>query len=208
MLSWRASGVLQVGLCALACSGPGEPAQPSAAPAGQLVSALPGRTGSGASREGIIADAAALREIIAHVPAPPPPTSASGTLVGSDTGIAGSEAPATETQEEAYARLHPPWGPSNGGSERDLRATLYWDLVTQCRDASGAELPPESVAVEFRVDPKGRIIRSTVQATAAAPAHEPAARCMARVLLTSEVRLTPPRIEKPIDVKARVPSVD
>lgn len=151
-------------------------------------------------------DARALAEIVAAVPLPPPPTSASGTLVGSDTGITGADEP--EPSDDGFVSLLPSWSASNAGSERDLRGTVYFDLVKQCRADDGSQLPPEAVEIELVVDPKGHIDRSSVKARALEPQHERAAACMARALRNSEARMTPPRLEKPVLVRARVPSVD
>jgi hypothetical protein len=153
-------------------------------------------------------DPSALDEIVANVPAPLPATSASGTLVGTDTGITGSEKPDPETDDAGLVSLLPNWAASNAGSERDLRGTLYFDLVNRCRDEGGAQLPPEAVELELRIDLKGHIDRSSVKARALRPEHAKAAACMARVARTSEALLTPPRLDKPVMIKALVPSVD
>lgn len=153
-------------------------------------------------------DPKALAEIVGNVPAALPATSASGTLVGTDTGITGSEKPEQETDDAGLVSLLPNWAASNAGSERDLRGTLYFDLVNRCRDEHGAHLPPEAVELELRIDLKGHIDRSSVKARAMKPEHEKAAACMARVARTSEALLTPPRLDKPVSIKALVPSVD
>jgi len=192
--------------------GCGDPATPPAGPttpSGVVVSALPGRARQPApAASGPRVDARALEELIANTPAPLPPTSASGTLVGTDSGLTGSEKPDVETDESPLVSLLPNLGASNAGSERDLRGTLYFDLVNQCRDANGAHLPPEAVEIELRIDAKGHIDRSSVRAKAERPEHAGAAACMARVARTSEALLTPPRLDKPISVRAKVPSVD
>ena len=152
-------------------------------------------------------DAKALAEIVEAVPLPPPPTSASGTLVGSDTGITGADKP-EPASDDGFVSLLPSWSASNAGSERDLRGTVYFDLVRQCRADDGSQLPPEAVEIELVVDPKGHIDRSSVKARALEPQHEKAAACMTRALRNSEARMTPPRLDKPVLVRARVPSVD
>jgi hypothetical protein len=154
-------------------------------------------------------DARARAEIVSHALSALPATSASGTIIGTDTGREGHEPPVPEESETAsLVALLPTFKPSNAGLERDLRGTLYFDLVDACRGPGGAPLPPEAVLVVFRVDPKGQIDRASVQATALDRAHAEAARCMVRVVRSSEARFTPPRTDKPIEIHAKVPSVD
>ena len=153
-------------------------------------------------------DPRALEEIVGSTPPPLPPTSASATLVGTDTGLAGNEKPEPEPESDSMFSMLPPWAASNASSERDLRGTLYFELVNRCRDESGATLPPEAVVLELRIDPKGHIDRSSVRAKPRDPRYQAAAACMVRVARTSEALLTPPRLEKPVIITAVVPSVD
>jgi hypothetical protein len=206
MIPARSTRALLVGVWLASAAAAG--CEPTPAPS-------PAATGSGAASPSSRAlpeppplDPRALEEIIASTPAPLPPTSASATLVGTDTGITGAEPPEQESDDDSLVSLLPTWAASNAGSERDLRGTLYFDLVSRCRDESGALLPPESVELELRVDLKGHIDRSSVRARAREPRHAAAAACMARIARTSEALLTPPRLEKPVTIKALVPSVD
>lgn len=182
------------------------PEAPAAAPPpGVVATVLSAGAGIGSAPQPAI-DPKALAEINANVPQPLPATSASGSLVGTETGITGAEK--AETNDDALVSLIPSWAASNAGSERDLRGTLYFDLVDQCRADDGRHLPPEAVEIELVVDSKGHIDRASVKARAKKPEHEKAAACMVRVARTSEARLTPPRLDKPIEVRAKVPSVD
>lgn len=97
---------------------------------------------------------------------------------------------------------------SNVGIEKDLRATLYYALVDQCRDEDGEILPADAVEIEFRVDATGTLDRSSVRATAAHPEHDAAARCMVRVIRTADARFSAVRLDEPTLVTAKVPSVD
>ncbi len=178
-----------------------------AAPPGEIATALSAHTPV-EPPPAVSVDRAALDEVIDRVRSPLPPTSASGTLVGSDTGILGEEKPLIETDGADMVSLLPKWAASNAGSERDLRGTLYFDLVNECRGAPGTHLPPEAVEIELVVDAKGQIDRASVKARGTKPEYEAAAACMVRVARTSEAKLTPPRLERPIVVRAKVPSVD
>ena len=151
----------------------------------------------------------ALAEILAKVPAPLPPTSEGGTLVGATRGAesAASAAPAP-TAEQSLVDMQPDLKASNAGSEKDLRATLYFDLVDQCRDKNGKHLPAESIEIDFRIDPRGRIDRTSVKAKPLTPELASAAECMVRVIRTADARFAPPRLDEPTRIRARVPSVD
>jgi hypothetical protein len=205
--------VLALALVLGAC-GDSTTAVPTAAPTGTpgtVVSALSRANADAAPHaSSLTVDPAALRDVLARVPAPLPPTSASGTLVGTDTRLPASSAtPTTDgAGESVLLDLRTKLAPSNAGSERDLRATLYFDLVDRCRDDKGQHLPPESVMVRFRVDAHGQIDRASVQTRPLAPAFAAAAECMARVIRTSDARFTPARLGQPIAVSAKVPSVD
>lgn len=196
----------------VACEGGsgGAPPAPSGVP-GQAVTDLAPWSSQSVALAPLAADSAALREIQARVPAALPPTSASGTLIGSTAPSASASASAAAARPPelgSQIALEANLKPSNATSERDLRATFLFDLVDQCRDPGGKILPAESVLVEFRVDPKGYIERNSVRVTARAKEHEAAARCMARVIRTAEARFSPTRLDEPTDVHARVPSVD
>ena len=142
------------------------------------------------------------------------PTGASsliGTRVEATAATAAtSQAASAAPSGVSVLELGPENRPSTLSAERDLRATLYFDLVQLCRDDDGEILPPESIELEFRVDPRGVIDRSSVRATAARPEHEPAARCMVRVVRAQNGRFGPSRVELPTPqrVRAKVPSVD
>lgn len=104
--------------------------------------------------------------------------------------------------------MQPDLKTSNAGGERDLRATLYFDLVNQCRDEDGEILPANAIEIEFRVDPRGLIDRSSVRARALEPQYESAALCMVRVIRTGSANFGAPRLDEPTRVKSLVPSVD
>jgi hypothetical protein len=183
------------------------PGAPEAPPPPGVVASVLGVGSVSAQAPRPPVDAKALAEIVEAVPLPLPPTSASGTMVGSDTGITGSDEPEPPS-DDGFVSLLPSWSASNAGSERDLRGTVYFDLVSQCRADDGSQLPPEAIEIELVVDSKGHIDRSSVKAKARSPEHEKAAACMTRTLRTSEARMTPPRLDKPVLVRARVPSID
>jgi len=192
---------------ALACAscgaetGPGSPGAGSApvevrAGADEPVTILTSTAGGAASA------------LIAHVPTALPPTSPSGSLVGTLASGSAGAASASSVSGVSIVQMQADMKASNAGSERDLRASLYFDLVDQCRDEDGGILPPEAIEIEFRVDARGTIDRSSVRATALSPEHENAARCMVRVIRTADARFAPARLDEPTRVKARVPSVD
>jgi hypothetical protein len=142
------------------------------------------------------------------VPSALGPTGADGTLIGTRSEAPSSSASAAKPLDVSLVEMQPNLKASNHGTERDLRATLYFDLVEQCRDEDGQVLPAEAVELEFRVDPRGVIDRSSVRASAARPEHEAAARCMVRVVRTADARFAPPRLDEPTRVRAVVPSID
>ncbi len=201
---------------AIALTACGDPTSgvPTAAPTGTpglVVTSLARSSADAAPHaSSLTVDPAALRDTLSRVPAPLPPTSASGTLVGTDTGLPATTAsPTTDAgNDSVLLDLRTKLEPSNAGTERDLRATLYFDLVERCRDDKGQHLPPESVQVRFRVDARGQIDRASVQTKPLSPAFGAAAECMARVIRTSDARFTPARLGQPIAISAKVPSVD
>jgi hypothetical protein len=207
------AALLAIGAAA-ACGDSGRDAASSAAESsatpGTLVSALGRADGAAApSASSLTIQPGALREILEEVPAPLPPTSASGTRVGTDTGLPAASARPDEGEDDSILlNLRTKLEPSNAGTERDLRATLYFDLVDRCRDDGGARLPAESVLVSFRVDARGQIERGSVTTTPLDPKFAKAAECMLRVVRTSDAHFTPARLGQPIAVRAKVPSVD
>lgn len=186
-----------LGLVGCSSSDPAPSASSAAAPAAQA-SALAS------------ADPAVLREIVARLPSALPPTSPSGTLVGADAGRAGAAAPipiAPPSGAVADVALEAPTKLSSASTERALRASLYAELVLRCRAPDGSVLPPDAVTLEFRVRPDGQIDRGSATSTAASTEHAEAARCMLRVLKTSDVRIPASRGHTSL-VRATVPSVD
>jgi hypothetical protein len=179
---------------------------------GVLVSSLAGGAKAlpSASAESLPLDVGALKQVLANLPEPLPPTAPDGTRVGTETGVDPSAAPVvpTSTGGVPMVSVQPDLNASNAGSERDLRATLYFALVNQCRDASGKHLPPEAIEIDFRVDARGYIDRSSVKARATDAAYDEAARCMVRVIRTSEARFAPARLDEPTQIRATLPSVD
>jgi hypothetical protein len=170
----------------------------------------PGATGSAAPVPRKVpgapsADPAVLAEVVGRLPSALPPvgpsalTSASGApsvwpLPSADVGA-------------ADVALQPETKLSSASTERALRASLYAELVLRCRAPDGAALPPDAVTLEFRVAPDGHIDRGSASAVAADPRHADAARCMLRVLRTSDARVPTARGHTML-VRATVPSVD
>jgi hypothetical protein len=155
-------------------------------------------------------DGDALSEVVAQVPSLLPPTSASGTLVGTDTEVAPSDAgtvPVQSTSASTFT-LRPDLKLSSAGIERALRATVFYDLVDQCRDASGTRLPPEVIEITLRLDGRGRVERSTTEVRELDPRYATAASCMLRVLRTADLRLAPAMEGEVSRVTVKVPSVD
>lgn len=155
-------------------------------------------------------DPAVLREVVARLPSALPPTSPTGTLVGRDTGLPGTAQPlpiVAASGALADVALEAPTKLSSASTERALRASLYAELVLRCRAPDGAVLPPDAVTLEFRVRPDGQIDRGSATSTAALPEHADAARCMLRVLKTSDARVPASRGQTSL-VRATVPSVD
>jgi hypothetical protein len=156
------------------------------------------------------ADPAVLQEVTLRVPSALPPTSPTGTLVGTDSGFAGTAAPlpiAAPTGAVAEVAIPATTKLSSASTERALRASLYAELVLRCRAPGGEVLPPDAVTLEFRVRPDGQIDRGSATSTAASAEHADAARCMLRVLKTSDVRIPASRGHTSL-VRATVPSVD
>jgi hypothetical protein len=200
-------------LLAVACGDGGgvTASAPASGVPGQLASALSPNASARASATALALVPRALKEVVARVPSALPRTSESGTLVGRDASASplSSAAPApAPTGDQSLIDLRPDLKASNAGSEKDLRASLYFDLVDQCRDAAGKHLPAEAVEVEFRIDPRGRIDRTSVKAKAAHPEHAAAAECMMRVVRTADARFSTPRLDEPTRIRAKVPSVD
>lgn len=176
-----------------------------------MTSALSPDASARASATALALDPGAVKEVVARVPSQLPPTSASGSLVGREASASPSASavlPAASTGDQSLIDLRPDLKASNAGSEKDLRASLYFDLVDQCRDASGKHLPAEAVEIEFRIDPRGRIDRTSVTAKAARREHAAAAECMMRVVRTADARFSTPRLDEPTRIRAKVPSVD
>ncbi|NUP04780.1 MAG: hypothetical protein HOW73_01835 [Polyangiaceae bacterium] len=186
---------------AAACSSPGE-----TTPAASVNVQLPAAQAADAPAVAPPDDPAALTVVLTR--APGRASSQTVSLIGApaEAGSAAAEAP--KKPEVAVMQLQPDLKASNAGTERDLRRALYFPLVSQCRDEDGQVLPPESVELDFRVDGRGMIDRSSVRARAERPEHEAAARCMVRLVRTTDARFGPVRLDEPIEVHALVPSVD
>jgi len=162
-----------------------------------------------ATASALALDPRALKDVLARVPAPLARTSSGGTLIGTDPSATPlASAAASATAEQSFIDLRPDLKASNAGSEKDMRASLYFDLVDQCRDKAGKHLPPEAIEIEFRIDPRGRIDRTSVKAKASQPEHAAAADCMVRVVRTADARFATQRLDEPTRIRARVPSVD
>ncbi len=213
----RATARLAISLLGLAagCDDAASPTPlaPTVIP-GQVTSVLLGTASSAhASSSALALVPKALDETLARVPAELPPTSPSGSLVGTEASAAASASSASsvappEPSALSHVELRQDLKASSAGSERDLRAALYFQLVDRCRQRAGTHLPPEAVEIEFRVDPRGRIDRTSVLAKPSKPEFAGAAECMARVVRTADARFAPPRLDEPTKVRARVPSVD
>ncbi|MFO0554001.1 MAG: hypothetical protein U0271_36815 [Polyangiaceae bacterium] len=210
--AFRSRALVGVALLAAACGDRSAPA-PSKSVAGTVSTAL-GSTGASPSSAAAPSAAThlpvsreALLEIAVHAPDRLAPTDPSGSLVGTETSASAAPIAKRPSQGEML-RIRPDVKASSASGERDLRATLYFDLVDQCRGAGGAPLPPEVVDISFRVDPQGYIDRTSVHATPSSAEFEEAARCMERVIRTANARFAPPRMPEPTNIQARVPSVD
>jgi hypothetical protein len=157
-------------------------------------------------------DPRAKSHLLARVPAALSATSPSGTLVGQEVDPSAfpvtSAQPAPSSTSGSRVSLEPGRKRSSFAVERDLRSTLHFDLIDQCRAPGGDILPPESIEIDFRVDSLGRIERTSVRAVAKLPAHEPAARCMARVIRASDARFSSSLGESSSVIHALVPSED
>ncbi len=156
-------------------------------------------------------DPRAKEEFLARVPAALSATSPSGTLIG--TKVDSSAYPIASAAPSASAgssrvKVDPARRMSSFVSERDLRSTLHYDLVEQCRAPGGAILPPDSVEIAFRVDNLGRIDRTSVRTKALKPEFETAARCMARVIRAADAKFSVSRSQEATQVDARVPLSD
>lgn len=160
----------------------------------------------------------ALDEILGKAPKTRPSTTGpdGGTLVGVPTGSdakdagAGDAGPA-EAPRAAEVMVGQPEvqpGLPAPAVERALRAQVYWPLVQKCRDKEGKILPPDAVTLQFKIDPEGFIVSSSVSATAANPEHEAAAVCMRRMLGAATFRAPPAGRGTHTIVDATVPSVD
>jgi hypothetical protein len=103
--------------------------------------------------------------------------------------------------------VKPPTKLSSASTERAMRASLYAELVLRCRAPDSAVLPPDAVTISFKVRADGQIDRGSATSIAASPEHADAARCMLRVLKTSDVRIPASRWHA-TDVTVTVPSVD
>lgn len=153
-------------------------------------------------------DHRALAQVLANIPTPPSPGDKTVSAIASGSATTSAAADRTKPNGVSLVQMQPDLKASNAGTEKDLRATLYFDLVDQCRDEDGQILPAEAVEIEFRVDPSGAIDRSSVRASSERPEYEPAARCMVRVIRTADARFAPVRLDEPTRVWAFVPSVD
>jgi hypothetical protein len=156
-------------------------------------------------------DPKAKEEFLARVPAALSGTSPTGTLVG--TKVVSSAYPSASAAASASAGssrivVEPARRMSSFVTERDLRSTLHFDLVEQCRAPGGAILPPDSVEIDFRVDNLGRIDRTSVRTKALKPEHDNAARCMARVIRAADAKFSVSRSQEATHVEARVPLSD
>lgn len=210
------------GLWMLGASGCGHRDEPP--PAGQ-----PGVVMSVVSREGAPSpplrsvpllgpetDEAARKEILAQVPSAAVAPSVS--LIGSKTdepassAVAAAPAPSSSPIAIRVSEVSTV-EPSAAGIEKLLRASVYYDLVSRCRDASGAILPPEAIHLRFVVGENGAIIASTITATSnhvreGDQKREAAERCMIRELSASSFRAPAASSGAKITVDADVPPAD
>lgn len=155
-----------------------------------LLAAARASASPGASAGGFVLTEAA-RSAFAHPVelSPPPPTSAAAPMsVGSFRHIVRS----SESIEVA------------------LRRTVYFDMVTRCKDASGRVLPPEAIALAFQLDERGALVPSSIRTRIVVdgPGHAAAADCMARALAGSGFRVPTSTDGDVSDVETLVPSVD
>ncbi len=154
----------------------------------------------------------ARAEILAHVPSASPEPRDGGTRLGTETEdpIASSDpvAPPSPPRAETHVSLVSRPRRSAPAIERLLRATVYFTLVSRCKDEKGAILPPEAVTIGFELDASGAIIDGTITAAPKAPEHEAAAECMIRELAASGFRAPPATRGESTTVSMAVPSVD
>ena len=206
-LAWLAIGV---GLGGPGCADDSQaPPSPAATVSYEIVTNLVPVSSVEVNQAALPVDPRAKDEILAAAPAPLPPTSPSGTLIATKPeASAFASSTASAAVSLSRVKLEPPRRTSSTSAERDLRSTLHFELVEQCRGPSGGILPPETVQIEFRVDSLGRIDRTSVVATARSPEYEPAARCMARVIRAADARFSSSRNREATLVHALVPTTD
>ena len=216
MAGLRAGALASVVLAA-ACSERADPA-PSGPP-GVVMSVIardgaPAPTMRAVPMLGPAPDESARLEILKQVPsALPAPTA---TLLGTQTDEPASSAVASASASSAIA-VHVSdvsvVEPSAAGIEKLLRASVYFDLVSRCRDKAGAILPPEAIHLHFVVSENGAIIASTITAKSnhvrtGDVEREAAERCMIRELSASSFRAPPASSGAQITVDADVPPAD
>lgn len=196
--------------CADDAAAPGAPS--ASGTAFEVVTSLAPFASTRVNSTSLPIDPRAKSQMLARVPAALSATSPTGTLVGQEVDPSAfpvtSAQPAPSSTSGSRVSLETGRKRSSFAVERDLRSTLHFDLVDQCRAPGGDILPPESIEIDFRVDNLGRIERTSVRAVAKLPAHEPAARCMARVIRASDARFSSSLGDSTSIIHALVPSVD
>ena len=207
-----------------ACADPAPPPRPdAAAPAPGLASWSRDALGASSVRVHApatlkSADPAALRELLAAVPAAVrrPTGDDGGTAIGTDTGVPEPPAPAPAADPPSdparprvsVGKLDVKPEMASPAVEKVARAQLYWPLVQRCRDPDGKLLPPDAIALSFTIDPEGYLLPTSIVATAVEPRHEEAAACMRRELSGLPFRGPPAPRGLITRVDALVPSVD
>ena len=209
-----AAGALVAGFLSLAATACGDADAPSTSPAAkppEVVTNLVPFGSAVLSSTALPTDPRAKEEFLSRVPAVLSATSPSGTLVG--TKVDSSAYPVASVAPSARGGssrvlVEPARRMSSFVSERDLRSTLHYELVEQCRAPGGAILPPDSIEIAFRVDSLGRIDRTSVRTKPLKPEFETAARCMARVIRAADAKFSVSRSQEATQVDARVPLSD
>lgn len=207
----RASALGLAWVAALGCGGEPAPVATTSARPLEVVTNLVPFGSAVMNSTALPIDPKAKEEFLSRVPAALPSTGATGTIVG--TKVVPSAYPSASAAPSAGGGssrvvVEPARRMSSFVTERDLRSTLHFDLVEQCRAPGGAILPPDSVEIDFRVDNLGRIDRTSVRTKALKPEFENAARCMARVIRAADAKFSVSRSQEATHVEARVPLSD
>jgi hypothetical protein len=199
--------------------------------AASILAACSSEGTSGVSQRGAPLDKPSAGEVVSLVSATADPRARDALLAAAHATTASPSAQLVLTEAARSAFTHPvelapPPPPSaapamNVSSFRHivrasesievaLRQTIYFDLVTRCKDAAGRVLPPEAIALVFQLDDRGVLVPSSIRTRIVidGPGHASAAECMARALAGSGFRVPTSTEGDVSDVETLVPSVD